>query len=170
MCRKPVRLVIGPNASLRPHQALGWFALIGVAPVLVALLFALRGYWPILPFAGLELAALGAGLWISVRAGRYREIVSVDDAVVAIEIGQVGQGPRARCELDRRATRAFIEAPTTRNGASTLVLSCFGQRIEIGRCLTDAERLALCNRIKELLNPGLARSSAARAGNGPVEF
>ena len=170
MSQEPVRLVIAPNASLRPVQAVGCFAAICALPLLIAVLFAARGYWPVLPFAGLELAALGAGLWVSVRAGRCREVVCVNRKAVTIGFGRVGQGPTARCELDRYATRAFIEAPRRRNGSGVLVLSSCGQRVEIGRCLTEAERLALCRRIKELLAPGSARSPAAHAGNAPVEF
>jgi len=48
-------------------------------PVLgVAGAWSIKGYWLILPFAGLELLALGIALAITVRRGRYREIVRFD--------------------------------------------------------------------------------------------
>src|SRR5262245_44660681 len=79
--QKPViaRVVIGPNASLSEAQAwafMGWMCAVGFG---IAAVFAARGYWPILPFAGLELAALGAALWVTQRRNRYREVISVTD-------------------------------------------------------------------------------------------
>ena len=45
-------------------------------PVLcVAAAWALKGYWLNLPFAGLELVVLGIALAITVRRGRYREVI-----------------------------------------------------------------------------------------------
>ena len=45
------RLVIGPNASLSPRQALVFMALISSAALPVAIGFALQGLWPILPLS-----------------------------------------------------------------------------------------------------------------------
>ena len=48
------RLVIGPNASLSDRQALGFFAGLSVICLCIGGVFASQGFWPVLPFAGLE--------------------------------------------------------------------------------------------------------------------
>jgi len=61
------RLVIAPNASLTRAQAQWCFlAMCGVS-FSVALFFMTLGLWPVLPFAGLEMAALGTALYASVK-------------------------------------------------------------------------------------------------------
>jgi uncharacterized membrane protein len=147
------RLVIGPNASLSQSQAWAFMGLTCSVGLGIAGLFALRGFWPILPFAGLELAALGAALWVSLRRNRYREVISFTESTVCVEFGLVGHGANASVELPRSWTQVRLEAGPYRNSPTQLVLTYSGQRVVIGRCLTDEERGRLAVRIRELLRP-----------------
>ena len=52
------RLVIEPNCSLSWRQSMAFFIGISVLCMSIATVFALKGYWLIFPFAGLELLAL----------------------------------------------------------------------------------------------------------------
>lgn len=147
------RLIIGPNASLSERQAclfMGWMAALGLG---IAGLLTAMGYWPVLPFAGLELGALGAALWVSVRRNRYREVLGFEEDRVCIEFGLAGRGAQARLELPRAWTRVSLEYGEHRNDPTRLLLAYGAQRVEIGRCLTDEEREALLSRIRELLRP-----------------
>lgn len=160
---KPVdtRLVIGPNASLSARQALVFFAGTGGVCLSIAAVFAAFGFWPILPFAGLELAALGAALAVAMRRNRYREVVVFDGAQVRIEFGLVGEGMRARCEWPRSATRVWLERGSHATGPTGLVLACGASRVTLATCLTDAERASLAARLKELLHPAWERAGAS---------
>lgn len=157
---KPVdtRLVIGPNASLTGRQALVFFA--GMCGICLAIagFFAALGFWPVLPFAGLELAALGAALAVVLRRNRYREVVEFEGERVRVEFGLVGEGARARCEWPRSATRAWLEQGPH---ATRLVLACGPSRLTLAACLTDAERESLAARLKELLHPAWQRAGAS---------
>ena len=148
------RLVIGPNASLSVAQAWGFMGLMCAVGLGIAAAFAARGLWPILPFAGLELAALGAALWVTQRRNRYREVISFTDTSIQIEFGTLGQGAYATAELPRAWTRVSVVAGPYRNSPTRLCLDYAGQRITIGRCLTDEERERLGARIRQLLRPG----------------
>jgi uncharacterized membrane protein len=150
------RLVIGPNASLTGGQALLFLGGVAVVALGIGVLFAARGAWPILPFAGLELAALGAALWVCLQRNRYREVIDFDGPWVRVEVGLVGKGVHASWELERCHTRAFLERDASRTSPLALVLASGAQRLVIGRCLTDEERVALCARLKQLLSPGWA--------------
>jgi uncharacterized membrane protein len=153
------RLVIGPNASLSGAGAWGFLGLMAVVALGIAAVFAARGYWPILPFAGLELVALGAALWVTQRRNRYREVLSFTESVIRIEFGVVGQGAYATAELPRAWTKVSVSTGPYRTSPTRLGLDYCGQRITIGRCLTDEERERLAMRIRELLRPGWRTSA-----------
>lgn len=162
--RLPVdtRLVIGPNGSLSGRQALGFFAGTGAVCLGIAGIFALQGLWPVLPFAGLELAALGAALAVVLRRNRYREVLCFEGERLRIEIGLAGDGARAVCEWPRSQTRVWLDAGPHAASPTRLVLACGASRLMLGACLTDAERAGLARRLKELVNPAWvpgARSS-----------
>ena len=163
-----LRLLIGPNASLNGRQAWAFFASISAVSLAIAGFWAGQGYWPILPFAGLELAALALALWVSMRGNTYRELIRISDEWVRVEFGVLGSGPRASCELQRAGTRALLEAGPNRHSPSRLLLSCNGQIVEVGRCLTDEERSALCLRIKQALHPGWLSRPGSSAGADPA--
>lgn len=151
------RIVIGPNASLSVRQAqwfMGSMALVGLG---IAGGFAAMGFWPVVPFAGLELAALGAALWVSVRRNAYREVLTFGAERVEVAFGLAGRGASSRVEMIRYWTRVVLEPGPTRHAPTRLILASAGQKVEVGRCLTDEEREQLKARIQELLKPGWRR-------------
>lgn len=145
------QFVIGPNASLSPAQA--WLFMAGIATVGlgIALAFAFMGFWLIVPLAGLELAALGAGLYISMRRNRYREVVTVAGDTVKVAFGEVGRGVRHAVELPRAWARVVVVPGPTRLAPKQLQLAYGAQRVVIGRDLTDEEREALAVRLKTVI-------------------
>ncbi len=164
------RLVIGPNASMSVRQAVGFMAWMCTVSLAIGGFFAWRGFWPVLPFAGLELAALGAALVVSLRRNRYREMVVFDGDQIRIEVGEIGRGAGLAVCLERGATRVLLESGPYRNSPTRLVLSCQGQQLELGRCLTDAERLRLAGRMRELIHPGWRRTPAGRTESAPSKI
>ena len=146
------RFVLGPNASLSVRGAWAFMISVSLATLGTASWCAVHGFWPVLPFAGLELAAVGWALTVSMRRNRYREVVSFEHDQVRIEFGVAGQGASALVTLPRGWTRSWIERDAGRRHAPTrLVLGCSGQRVQVGRCLTDDEREVLVRRFGQLL-------------------
>lgn len=146
------QIVIGPNASLSVTQAWVFMGLSTVLAVLISLVMLWRGLWPVVPFAGLELLALGIGIYVSVRRNAYREVIRFGDESVRVDFGTVGQGVRATASMPRYWTKAVLEAGESAHAPTRLVLVYAGQRIRIGRCLTDEEREQLHQRLKDLLS------------------
>lgn len=157
--------VIGPNASLTPGQAAVFMSLTSVVGLTIAFGFALIGFWPVIPFAGLELAALGAALWVSLRRNRYREVVRLQGDEVVVEFGMVGVGVRARMSLPRHWTRVLLIQGASRLAPNRLVLAYAAQRVELARCLTDDEREALAGRLRRALT--VSRPTLAGAAHAP---
>jgi uncharacterized membrane protein len=128
---------------------MAFFLGITAVSLTVAGSFALAGYWPILPFAGLELAGLGAALRWSMRQGGRRELIRVDERTVSV-CKSGGRHERAY-EFPRPWTR--VELVRARNGhwPSRLLLGAMGRRVEIGAFLTDSERDGLGRRLRQVI-------------------
>ena len=56
-----LRIEICPNCSLSVRSAVLFFGSLCFVSFAVAGMLAVQGFWPILPFAGLEMLALGLG-------------------------------------------------------------------------------------------------------------
>lgn len=120
------------------------------------------GFWPVLPFAGLELAALGAALIVAMRRNGYREVVSFSALRVKVEVGTLGRGAGMVIDLPRAWTRAWLEPEPHYRQAAHLMLGSSGQRIEIGRCLNLEEKEALLVRFRELLRTPVTQIAAVQ--------
>lgn len=159
--RFDTQFVLGPNASLSVRGAWVFMAMASAATLGCAAWCAWLGYWPVLPFAGLELAVLGWALAVSMCRNRYREVVCFSGEQVRVEFGVAGQGAQARLEFPRAWTRAWIERDAEGSNTPTrLMVGSSGQRVVVGRCLSDAERETLLKRFNNLLH---ARPTDIRA-------
>jgi uncharacterized membrane protein len=143
------RIVLSPNASLSWQMAAVFFGSITAASLFIALVFVAQGFWPILPFAGLELSALGWALWHSLRKSRQRDTVLLDPERVVVEKQRMGG--LQRVEFPRFWTRVRLEPAPHRHHPSRLVLAAHGRSCEIGDFLTEDERSSLRARLGELL-------------------
>ena len=130
---------------------MAFFAGVSVISLSIALVFALKGYWMIFPFAGLEVLALGAALYIVADATRRRQVVSITATNVTVEKGRVCRGPDTRVELPRSWTQVGIDRPENARYHRRLWLGSSGRRVEIGEFLTDAEKESLAEQLRRLL-------------------
>ena len=142
------------NASLTIGQAIAFFAGTLVASLAIALFWTWKGFWPVLPFAGLELFALGLALGLSLRRGSYREMITISEDEVVIERGT--RRKHAVERLPRTWLRVELTQPEHRWYPSRLFLSSHGRRYEIGAVLVEGERRGLARRLRELLQPARA--------------
>lgn len=161
------RLVIGPNASLSPRGAWVFIGSLAAVAAMVAGWSALLGFWLVLPFLGLELLAVGVALWVCLRRNRYREVVEVRGDKLRVEFGLLGRGAGASVEMSRHWSRVRLEPGANRNDPTRLLLVCSGQRVDIGRCLTDEEREQLAARLRQLLRPAMRDASFATGDQSP---
>lgn len=120
----------------------------------VALFFALQGFWPVLPFAGLELGALLYCVRLVNRRAADRDWIEIDSDTVTVR----------RQRLAGSDTRRFNRAWTTvRDSAGGnhrgLAIGASNQWCVVGEFLTDDERKGLLRRLRQIL-------SATSADNG----
>jgi uncharacterized membrane protein len=138
------------NASLTRGQALAFFAVTLVASLAIALFWTFKGFWPVLPFAGLELFVLGVALGWSLRRGNYRELITISPDEVTIECGT--KQARERERMPRTWARVELVQATHPWYPSRLYLSSHGRRHEVGAVLVESERRGLARRLHELLD------------------
>lgn len=83
-----------PNRSLTVRSAAVVYLSIVFTPLIVATLFAVAGFWPILTVAGVEAVALGAALWWTLRKTKTRELIRIDGYRVLVRTSFYVTGPR----------------------------------------------------------------------------
>lgn len=140
--------VARPNHALTPNQTRKLIlAAAGITGV-IALAFTTFGAWPVLPFAGLEVAAL----WFALRHLQFHasdeERLDVSDSLITLtrltgNSMETWQFPRywAQLRIDRQPNRFGCR----------LFLRSHGREAEIGCLLTDAQRETLARELKSKL-------------------
>ena len=81
------RIELAPNCSLTPEAARWFVGSLALVTFSIAGFFASRGFWPVLPFAGLEIGLLAWAVHASMRRGSEREIIVVSDDQVGLHRG-----------------------------------------------------------------------------------
>ncbi|NNF16206.1 MAG: DUF2244 domain-containing protein [Gammaproteobacteria bacterium] len=142
---------ISPNCSLSPRQARIFMASLVIPTIVISTALALAGFWLVLPFAGLEMLAIAWALRISLRRGRYQEVVRVSDRHLVVEKGQ--QKVLERVEFPRYWSAVKLIPASIATYPSRLVVGCRGDSLEIGACLTESERRGLCEHLRQLVGP-----------------
>jgi len=139
-------LVAKRNCSLQNAERWRVFWFLALVSGLIAVSFAALGAWLILPFAGLELAALYAALRQFERGCADYERIRLHGDHLLVECSMRGRS--RRFESNRRWTQVVvIRSPRI----CYVALRAHGREIEVGRLLGDEERLAAARRLQELL-------------------
>ncbi|MEY2918889.1 MAG: hypothetical protein RL261_194 [Pseudomonadota bacterium] len=143
------RIELAPNCSLTPESARLFVAGLALITFGTATFFALQGLWPILPFAGLEIGLLWWAVRASMRAGKRRELILITDDSVVIE--RQGFTIPSRTVFARHWATVKLRDPPAALHPSRLVIESHGRACEVGRFLTEEERLGLAGTLRELV-------------------
>jgi uncharacterized membrane protein len=146
----PIRVLeLAPRRSLTPHTARLFILVVGSTTVGIALLFTAMGYWPVLPFAGFEIALLIWAVRASMRAGLERETITI--TADSVTIAHCGDGREWTSVFPRHWARVTLHAPLAALHPSRLMIESHGRACEVGRFLTEDERRSLAVRLKQLV-------------------
>jgi uncharacterized membrane protein len=144
-----LRIEICPNCSLSVRGALIFFALACVAPLGIAAVLAAKGFWPILPFAGLEMALLGWALKVGLERRFHRQTITVTRTDVSIE--SCAREHYARVVFPRHWAQVKLRRPAVGQLPSRLTIESHGRQCELGSFLTEEERRGLALRLQRLI-------------------
>ena len=141
-----LRIEICPNCSLSVRGARGFFACACIVPLGVGAVFAVKGFWPVLPFAGLEMALLAWALSVCLER-RFRSQTIV---VTATEVSVESRARRslARVVFPRHWAQVKLRRPAARLHPSRLTIESHGRQCELGSFLTEEERRGLAAQLQ----------------------
>ncbi|MGH8132983.1 MAG: DUF2244 domain-containing protein [Steroidobacteraceae bacterium] len=144
-----LRIEIRPNCSLSVRGAGLFFLSACIVPLGIGGFLALKGFWPILPFAGAELVLLAWALKVSLERRFHSQTITVTEAKVSI-------ASRARLHSDevvfpRHWAQVKLRRPAARLHPSRLTIESHGRQCELGSFLTEEERRGLAVRLQRLI-------------------
>ena len=143
-------IMVMPNRAMPWQHIMMFYFAIAAVTLTIAFNFYVQGLTLILPFAGLELAALGIVLYISAWRSNIKEVVSVTDEKIKIEVGR--NSPETVFEFDRVWVKIVLEKSWNNWYPSRLLLRSHGKQIELGKFLNEQERQCLEVELKKVIN------------------
>jgi len=143
------RIELVPNCSLTPRGARLFVGSLALVTFAVAGFFALQGFWPVLPFAGLEIGLLAWAVRASRRRGEEREVIVIAAENVVIE--HRGPAGSRLMVFPRHWSRVTLRGPQSALHPSRLTIESHGRACEVGRFLTEDERRGLAGRLRRLV-------------------
>jgi len=151
---------ICPNCSLSVRGAVMFFGSLCFVSFAIAGMLAVQGYWPILPFAGLEMVALGWALKVSLARRFHRQTIIVTDT--AVSVASQDRSYCAQVVFPRHWSQVKLRRPASRLHPSRLTIESHGRQCELGSFLTEEERHGLALRLQRLVgrineSPSLAQ-------------
>ena len=134
-------IMVMPNRAMPWQHIMMIYLLVSGVTISIAFSFFTQGLTLILPFAGLELLALGVVLYISAWRSNIKEVVNVNEEKIRIEIGR--NVPKEIYELDKAWANIVLERSWNNWYPSRLLLRSHGRQLEIGKFLNEQERQCL---------------------------
>jgi len=144
----------------RPNRSASWqtnklfIALLAIPSFGAAIAFTALGAWPILPFAGLEIAALTASLYYVNWKLQYRHVITLDGARVRIDKGHYA--PRRCWDLERSRTALAVTPERHPWEGPGLVLYSEAHKVPVGGFLNREDSLALLALLRREFRVGTA--------------
>ena len=154
--RRGLAIELVPNCSLTPRQALAFFASLCVVSFTIAGFFVAQGLWPVLPFAGLEMAVLGWALHASLKRRGYTQTITVTDEAIEV-VTRDARGAREESFPRHWARTRLVRARGWH--PSRLLIESHGRSCEVGGLLTEEERRGLHDRLRSMIG-GTSESPA----------
>lgn len=136
---------LGRNCSVTPAQ-LGWlYASLCVVSLGIAAFFWFEGAVLVLPFAWLELAAVGVAFLVYARHAADREHITLSGRCLVVELENAGRLERAEFNRD------WVRVEPGVDDRSLIEVSGQGRRMNVGRYLRPDLRPALAQEIRRAL-------------------
>jgi uncharacterized membrane protein len=158
-----VRWLLRRNCSMTPAQLVAFYLSLSAWSLAIAGAFWWRGATLVLPFAGVEILAVGAALFVYARHATDRERVVLEPGRLTVE-----------CTIGHRTDQAdfapaWVRIEPEHGDRSLIELSGQGQRISVGRFVRPELRRALADELRAALGRcGAVRRTTERSGPAPV--
>jgi uncharacterized membrane protein len=139
------KVTFKPNSALSAASKQKVVILLTVIPCVIGIAFCFLGAWLVLPFVGLEIAALAYAFYYVNQHETDYESISIDADSLMVE-RCVGENVSQQVINPYWVRVVQHELP---NGELHLYLQSHGKEIEIGRYLTRKQRELLAGQLKQ---------------------
>lgn len=133
------------NCSVTPAQLLGLFVSLSVVSLGIATFFWFQGATLIMPFAWIELLAVGSAFLVYARHARDGERISLQDGRLVVELETAGRLQRAEFN------REWVRVEPKDGDGSLIEVSGQGLTVRVGRHVRPELRPALAREIRYAL-------------------
>ena len=139
------KVTFKPNSALSALSKKRVIILLTLIPCVIGIAFCFLGAWPILPFVGLEIAALAYAFYYVNKHEADYESISIEGDSLLIE----------RCVANTISQHeispywAKVVQHELANGELRLYLQSHGKEFEVGRYLTRRQRELLAKQLKQ---------------------
>jgi uncharacterized membrane protein len=140
-------LLLKRNCSISPAGLVWAYGLIAIMTMAIATALAVMGAWPVLPFAGVEIVALGIAFFLNGRHAADYERIELDRGRLVVEVGESDSVRRH----EFNPARASVVVAGEGHGVRVLLDEKPGRRLEIGRHLQEQARLDLAGELTKRL-------------------
>jgi uncharacterized membrane protein len=135
-------LILKRNCSISPARLAGAFGALAAVALAIGTAFAFAGAWLVLPFAGLEIAALAAAYLAYARRAADYERIELSAGRLTVEVAQAQR--MSRFEFEARRARVSVE----KDG---VVLRGAGEELQLGRHLDAGHRAEFAAQLQKRL-------------------
>jgi uncharacterized membrane protein len=139
-------ILLAPHCSLSTRSALCFFASVCCSSLGIGAFFALHGFWPILPFAGLEMVLLAVVLRLSMRRRFNTQTIRISEDRIDIELRETRH--QQQIVFPRHWAQVKLHHAKLPWHPSRLSIQSHGRTCELGGFLTEEARCALAERLK----------------------
>ena len=122
------------NCSVTPGQLAASFALIAFVSLTIGAVCWFQGAVLVLPFASLELLAVGIAFVVYARHALDGERIWLEGSVLVVESENAGEMVR------REFQRAWVRIEQLAHGNAMIEICCHGQRVPVGRFIRNELR------------------------------
>lgn len=140
--------VLRRHAPLSPAQMLVFFASLSLVSLSIGLFFWLQGALLVLPFAALEILAVGICFLIFSRHVLDQERIVVDGSQVVVEHEAAGVRERAQFQ------REWVRIEPLGGEHSLIAVSGQGKTMQVGRYVRPERREALAHELRRAVRMG----------------
>lgn len=157
---------LSPHCSLSPRGAQLFFIAVCIPTFAIAIGCAYFGFWPVLPFAGAEMALLGWALYTNMQRRHEHETIDITEAEVVVAYSR---GETKRFVFPRHWARVKIRRPKSPLHRGQLVIESHGRACEVGQFLSEEERHRLAADLRRLIG-GTNQSPELPDAGSPEPF
>ena len=133
------------NCSVSPQQLLWMYGTLCLFSMAIAMFFWLQGAALVLPFAVIEMLAVGYAFWLYARHATDGEKIMLRDSQLVVELESGGKVQRAQFQRD------WVRVEPRMDDQSLIEVYGQGRSISVGRFIRPELRPVLAREIRQAL-------------------